>query len=288
MEEFKTLSEQLEEIYLKIAGLENKVEDFSTNTEEKDPVPYSLGGTETKAFRISDIGTNSDGSIAWNDSELKNPPLYTKPPEPTKGYNCHFHTRYSGGALDIKSLEIVEYDTNWSTDITHGQHSQQFWKDNPPIKKADAIDETGKSTSVDKIGNIDFIFNPNAQKWGVSTFEIDLAKCYFVLRDKDGNLLKDVNGNEMKSLLYIPKGQINSISKQNEIAQDDAKNSVVWDKTAKCWRFYAVYAEDITPVSPAPGQPAVHDSPAYVAPVHSDEWVKIHQTFTLIPDERMD
>ena len=43
----------------------------------------------------------------------------------------------------------------------------------------------------------------------------------------------DENGNEKRALLYNI---------------DDTKTNVIWDKTAKCFRFYAVYAE--TPVVP--------------------------------------
>jgi hypothetical protein len=47
------------------------------------------------------------------------------------------------------------------------------------------------------------------------------------MRDKDGNIMLDANGKEMKSLLY------NS---------DSTKTSVVWDSNAEVWRFLAVYA----------------------------------------------
>ena len=63
--------------------------------------------------------------------------------------------------------------------------------------------------------------------WGVAAYEIDVKKCYLVIRDSDGNIELDSNGQEKKSLLY------------NE---DQTKTSVIWDKDGGVWRIFSVYA----------------------------------------------
>lgn len=229
MYDYKTLIAHIDELLKRIDILENKAKDTSTNTEEKDPTPYTIGSVNKNPLRISDISTNSDGSILWNDSELNNPPLFVKPAEPQKGYNKHFHTRYSGGALDINSLEIVEYDVDWNTETTRSKHSQQFWRYIPDIKKV----QNTANENVNKIGNIAFVFDADSAKWGTSAFEIDIEKCYLVKKDGNGNIELDEDGNEKKALLYNT---------------DDTKTNIVWDKSAKCFRFYAIYAN--TPVTP--------------------------------------
>jgi len=228
MENYKALTTHIDELLKRIEILENKIKDTSTNTEQKDPTPYTIGSINKNPIHISDIGTNSDGSIAWNDSELSIPAKYVKPATPNKGYNKHFHTRYAGGALDINALEIVEYDIDWDTDSTHSKHSQQFFGTIPEIKKM----QNTKNENVDKIGNVAFVFDADSAKWGTSAFEIDIKKCYLVQKDENGDIELDENGNEKKALLYNI---------------DDTKTNVVWDKTAKCFRFYAIYANTPTP-----------------------------------------
>ena len=227
----ESLNSQIKNLQDNIHKMNSKVKDISTNTEQKDPAPYTIGNINKKTIRIADIGTNSDGSIAWNDSELNIPAKYKKPPEPQKGYNKHFHTRYAGGALDINSLEIVEYNIDWALSTTHSKHSQQFWGTIPTIKKA----QNTKNEEIDKIGNIAFVFDADSAKWGASAFEIDIEKCYFIRRYledgegyKKGDIVKDENGKEMKSKIY------------NE---DATKTSIIWDETNLCWRFYAIFAE---------------------------------------------
>jgi len=228
MNDYKTLTAHIDELLKRIEVLENKIKDTSTNTEEKDPTPYTVGSVNKTPLRIADVGINNDGSIAWNDSELNNPPLFTKPVDPKKGYNKHFHTRYAGGALDINAVEIVEYDIEWNTDPTHSKHSQQFFGTIPIIKKM----QNTKNENVDKIGNIAFIFDADSAKWGTSAFEIDIKKCYLVQKDENGNIELDENGNEKKALLYNA---------------DDTKTNIVWDSTAKVFRLYAIYANTPTP-----------------------------------------
>ena len=223
MQDYKSLRTYIDELLKRIELLENKIKDTSTNTEEKDPTPYTIGSINKNPIRISDVGTNSDGSIAWNDSELSVPAKYIKPTTPSKGYNKHFHTRYAGGALDINALEIVEYDIDWDTDSTHSKHSQQFFPTIPVIKKT----QNTENKMVEKIGNINFVFDADSVKWGVGAFEIDIQKCYLVKKDVNGNIELDENGNEKKALLYNI---------------DDTKTNVIWDKTAQCFRFYATYA----------------------------------------------
>jgi len=228
MENYKALTTHIDELLKRIEILENKIKDTSTNTEQKDPTPYTIGSINKNPIRISDIGTNSDGSIAWNDSELSIPAKYVKPVDPKKGYNKHFHTRYAGGALDINALEIVEYDIDWENSSSHSKHSQQFFGTNPLIKKM----QNTNNENVDKIGNIAFVFDADSAKWGTSAFEIDIEKCYLVKKDINGVIELDENGNEKKALLY---------------STDSTKTNVVWDKDAQCFRFYATYAETPTP-----------------------------------------
>lgn len=225
--ENKPIFKQLDELTIKSDALAKKTEDLSINVEEKDPTPYTIGKINKNPIRIADIVTGSDGNILWNDSELNTPPMYLKPPEPTTGYNKHFHTRYAGGALDINALEIVEYDIDWEGS-DYSKHSQQFWRTSGKIKKM----QNSNNQVVKKIGNIAFVFDADSAKWGTSAFEIDIKKCYLVIKDENGNIELDENGNEKKALLYNT---------------DDTKTNVVWDKTAKCFRFYAIYANTPTP-----------------------------------------
>lgn len=223
------INKKIDDLKNRTDSLENKTKDISTNIEEKNITPFSkVGGKKTNNLRICDITTGVDGHIIWNDSELKVPPYGLKPDLPTKGYNRHFHTRYAGGALDINSLEILEYDVDWATDDDISKHSQQFWNYEPKIKKQ----QNTNKENVEKIGTLALVFDADAQQWGASAFEIDVEMCYFVRKDDEGNIMLDEDGNEMKAPIF------------DEVEEDSC---ITWDKENQRWRFYAVYANTPTP-----------------------------------------
>jgi hypothetical protein len=223
---------QLQDLEGELLALKTKIDDLSKSTEEKDIKPYSAVGSkrDRSQTRPTDVSTGLGqvftGGVIWNDSEQNVPAFGQKPDDPRKGYNRHSHSRYSGGALDVKTLEIIEYNIDWEGG-NFQKDCQSTWRGSPSIKTQQ---NTG-GESVEKIGLLDLIFNPDTVKWGVSAFEIDVKKCYFVLRDSSGDIVKDENGNEQKALLY------------NE---DMDKTNIVWDKNAKCWRIYATFAESTT------------------------------------------
>ena len=239
---------QIQELEDALIQIKAELEEFQKNTSEKNILPYTKTGgikdqSQQKAVDISTgLSQTFSGSVVWNDAELKFPGFGIElglELAPTKGYNRHSHSRFSGGALDINTLEIVEYERNEDNQTIDdegnkgNQDCQSLWKKLPTIKKEDNLD----SKSVAKLGKLDLIFNPNfgkdeqnnpIGKWGVATYEIDVKKCYLVSRDEDGNIELDENGKEMKALLYN---------------KDLTKTNIVWDKLAKCWRIYAVFAE---------------------------------------------
>jgi len=225
-----SLNARITELENKIIDLEAKIRDLSFNTEEKIQKPYTIGGgnksstTNMPIDAKTGLGAVLANHVIWNDAESVIPPLNAEPsPLPEKGYNKHSHSRYSGGALIKDKLEIVEYE--WGS-ITN-KDSQQFWVTQPSIKK----EVNTKGESVDKIGLLDLVFNPDTQTWGVAALEIDVKKCYLVERDEEGNIALDANGNEKKAPLY----------NDNEFF-----TSVIWDKDGRnglgCWRFLSVYA----------------------------------------------
>lgn len=245
-----TLNERIVELEKQVSALMSQVQTLSSNTEEKYSKPISIvGGQQDKpASKPIDIKVGSSrrtgGPVIWNSEEAKNPPVNAQPPNPeaisgSKGYNKHSHSRYSGGALIKDVLEIVEYV--WGA-ITN-KHSQQYWSNEPTI----ATDVNSNGETVQKLGKLELIFNPDGGydnstipptpigMWGISTYEINVKKCYLVKRrttdgslgEKIGDIEKDSKGQEMKSLLYN---------------DDTTKTSLVWDENAGVWRFYAVYA----------------------------------------------
>jgi len=239
-----TINQKIELLELQIAQLIAKVADMDKTVVDKPLQPYSkVGRLKDDAQNVvSEIETGFGGSYAskiiWNEKELTFPAFGSKPSAPEKGYNRHSHSRFSGGALDINTLELVDYDINWETNLTHNKDCQSLWLGFPPTK----IVQNSKNENVNKIGKIDFIFDADAGydannrpigKWGIATYEIDIDKCYFVRRHKtgefEGEIMLDENGNEMKAKLFD---------------EDDVKTNLVWDKNAQKWRFYAVYAED--------------------------------------------
>lgn len=221
-----TLNERIEQLEQTIKELRAKILDLSANTEEKNKQPYTiLGGQTNKAF-INPYDLTSKqgmygGTIFWNDSEIGSP-NQVQPSTPTKGYHKHTHSRYSGGALVKDVLEIVEYAWGGITN----KHSQQFAEE-PEI----AVTLNSKNETVQKIGKLDLVFNPDTLTWGVNALEIDITKCYFVKRDTEGNIEVDSKGHEKKSFLY----------NDNKL-----QTSFVWDENGNngngCWRLLAVYA----------------------------------------------
>lgn len=170
------------------------------------------------------------GPVYWNNVDASIPGLGVKPNvTPSKGYNKHFHNRYAGGALDVNSLELIEYDVDWANSSDYSEYHQRLWSKEPDIAKENKTESNGSITQVPKIGKLSVTFNANTGMWESTANEIDISKCYFVLRDQDGNIQTDDNGAEMKSYLY---------------STDNTKTSFVWDKYAKCWRLYACYAQE--------------------------------------------
>jgi hypothetical protein len=260
-----SINERLRHLENEVLDLLSKVRELSLETKDKPKIPLSKVGSnlDVTLFHSPDIdtglGRQFGGTIVWNDSEVKIPPLNQQPVAPTIGYNKHSHNRYSGGALMKDFLEIVEYDwTRFDEAIPPitNKHSQQYLglteNDIATVKK------TGSEETVKKIGLLDLIFNPDIRKWGASAYEINVQKCYLVKRrttaNKDesgevipgeniGDIEKDENGNEMKSLLYIEETKDDGTGKM-ATSQDKTKSAVVWDKNARVFRFFAVYAPE--------------------------------------------
>lgn len=252
-----TLNDRIKELEKLVASLQSKISDLSQNTEDKVLPPYSVIGSRDKSqTRNTDIKTGlgqmSGGNVPFNDSELQLPPYGQQPQEPTKGYLKHGHGRYSGGALDIHTLELVEY-------ITHSvnkdsldypiildkdgnplnKQCQQFWTEEPPIVK---------ENNVEKIGLLDISFDTKSKKWVTGSKEIDVEGTYLIQYAwyKNGvevpegtvgatlEIKTDENENEMKSSL---------LSEEGDEEENKNKTNVVWDKDAQVWRFYAVYSD---------------------------------------------
>ena len=219
------LNNRVRELEEQVRLLLAKVSSLSENTEEKDPSPYSaVGAIRPRALiKVLDIKKgwgHFGGTLIWNDAELANNGINQNPGEPTEGYNKHHHSRYAGGALDINTLELVEYEF----ESENYPHSQQFDISEPKIATATKLE----GGSISKIGKLDAGFDAESGTWKVKTGEIDVAKTYLVRRDSEGNIMTDTNGNEMKAPLYNT---------------DQTKTNVVWDVDARVWRFIAVYAD---------------------------------------------
>jgi hypothetical protein len=228
-----TINEQIAKMQAEIKELKSAVAASSSNTDNAPPPPTTfVGGSRDRSLIQSIDAKSGQGQVRgnqliWYSGEIDQP-LNQEPDNPdthpgivssTKIFNKHTHSRYSGGALLKNSLEIVDYDLS----LIDNPHSQIFWKTKPTIKK----EKNSQDQSVEKIGLLDLIFNPDTKTWGVSAYEIDVTKCYVVQKDENGIIKKDSKGQDMKSPLW------------NE---DTTKTSVIWDKNGKCWRFLAVYA----------------------------------------------
>jgi hypothetical protein len=221
-----TINEQILDLQNQVNNLKATIKALSDNTENKFTKPITITGGTSKQGLAKSVDTRtgrgliSGGGVVFNNTEI-DAPYGTQPTTPTIGYNKHAHSRFSGGALVKDVLEIVEFD--WG--IITNKHSQGFLKpeDQPPI--ATEINSNGET--VEKIGLLDLVFNPDTETWGVASYEIDVKKCYLVQRDENGDIELDENGNQMKSPLYNT---------------NQTKTSVVWDKNAQVFRFLSVYA----------------------------------------------
>jgi len=239
-----TLNEEVRILKEQVMALQSKLSDLSKNLEDKNPTPYSkVGATRSNSQNRpvepgSGLGGTQGGSLPWNDSELKIPAYGAQPDAPTKGYNKHGHSRYAGGALDIHTVELVEYETDENDNIIDedgnilNKHCQQYWVNTPKIKTVEKKTEDGQSEFVPKIGNLDIEFDAVTQKWVAGGKYIDVENTYLIRKDPDtGEIMKAEDGEtEMKSVLLD--------------TEDDSKSSVVWDDDSSVWRFYAVFAED--------------------------------------------
>ena len=242
------LLDRIAQLEQKINELQSKIEDLTKNTEQKYATPITIaGGIKNNSF-ISPVdistgfGNTLGNGVIWNSSELGMPPINSEVPVPDevlgRGYNKHTHSRFSGGALIVQALELVQYtDSDWA--LIQNPHSQQFWQINPEIKTI--VNKSG--ATVKMIGSLDLVFNPDCGtdsngnpigKWTVATNEIDVSKCNFVIRrttdgdgQKAGDIQNDSKGNPMKGLLYD---------------EDQTKTSIIWDEEGLCWRFFAIYS----------------------------------------------
>ena len=231
-----TLNEKIKKLEEQIKSLQSKIEDLTNSTDNKYIAPYTKtgAGVDKSRIRSTDISTGLGrifgGNAVWNDSELKLPPYGQAPPEPTKGYNKHGHSRFAGGALDINTLELVEYENTAGVILDQygnpvNKHCQQFWKNHPNIVKTENPD----GEQVEKIGNLDIEFDPALGKWVTGSKQIDVELTNLVKKDDEGKVIKDENNNEMKAPMY---------------GVDVNTQNVIWDKNGRCWRFLAVYSDN--------------------------------------------
>jgi hypothetical protein len=241
----QTLNERIQDLENQLKQLSAKLVDIMENTEEKSISPSTIVGFNDKSkINPTDVkggkSWKSGNAVLWNSNEEDFPPVNIEPDIPnnsTKSFNKHAHSRFSGGALPIDALEIVEYDYSKNSkgeSVSEGnqiqnKHSQLYWKYSPAIATEAATTDSGEKIIVPKIGTVSFIFNSKTKTWGVAALEIDVAKVNFVRRDATGAIMVDANGTPMSSPLF---------------SDSPSKTSMVWDVSGKCWRLYAVYAPD--------------------------------------------
>lgn len=248
-----SLNTRIVNLETEIKALKSKIQDLSRNLENQPTTPYSIvEGVNKSEVTPTDIKTGlgavHGGNLVWNDAEMKFPPYGIKPSTvPTEGYNLHGHSRFAGGALDINTLELVEYDIDWDTDTDYSKHSQGFWlyTNLPQIKKAD-------DGVTPKIGNLDIDFDATTGKWVAGSGNIDVETTFLVryVWMLEGNevsagtegavreIKTDSNGNEMKSPLLSRVADESTVAGRNENLN---KSNVYWDKDARVFRFYAVF-----------------------------------------------
>lgn len=227
------LTNKIQELEFKIVALESKILELSKNTESMRVKPESIISQIdlSKTTPMPSTGTGlgkmpgASGGIIFNDADAQNVAFGQNPPQPSKGYNKHGHNEFSGGALDINTLKLVEYVRNPSGIILDqygnplNESCQSYWK-NPA--------QIAKDGDVEKIGHLEIEFDKNSKKWLAGGI-IDVKKTNLVMKDVDGKVMKDSKGQEMKAPMYG--------------IETDTQN-VVWDKNAQVWRFYAVFADE--------------------------------------------
>lgn len=149
-----TLNEKIFKLEKQIIILQAKVIDLTKKTEASRIKPESLNPrpVNIKNSPMPSTGTGlgrvqgRQGNLIFNNAEVSRVPFGQQPSIPTKGYNKHFHTRYAGGALDINSLELVEYENNEGIILdqygnTVNKHSQAYWNNIVKIEKDDNGEE---------------------------------------------------------------------------------------------------------------------------------------------------
>ena len=225
-----TYGDRIKDLEKEIQKLNAKI-DRLANVNKPYKKPHSSVQGANKQLVAGSAGMNVDKALLpWNDTELTDTDSSTKGRDPKKGLNCHTHSRYSGGALIVNSLELVEYNIDFDTDENYSKHNLGLWSKNPPIAKAQKTDGEEK-TDVDKIGLLDCEFNVNTGKWGVTSYTTDIKNTYFIEYDENGVIALDENEHEKKAPLW------------NE---DATKSAIVWDKNARCWRLFCTFANYIT------------------------------------------
>ncbi len=249
-----TLNDRIKELEQHVKKLTSQIIKISALTESQTPKPYGkMGGITSKdSIRPADIssglGMIYGGQTLWNDAEALGIGFGTKGDTPTKGFNLHTHSQFSGGALDINALQLVEYDVDWGAsggaDPDRSKHSPGYWRTHPPI---------AKEGNVEKIGNLDITFDPITKKWMTGSIYIDVENTFLVQYewvDDDGNpvaeetpgatrrIKQDGNGVEMKSPLLYTSADTSNLDGRNENLR---KSQVVWREDDKCWKLYSVY-----------------------------------------------
>ena len=264
----ENLSRKIKELENKIKTLESKVMDLSKKTEAKrikpeSRVPLLNLGVIGRPLPSTGTGLGKlfarQGNIIWNDADTQRIAFGIQPPDPEKGYNKHGHSEFAGGALDIHTLQLVEYETQ-DPEVENpiildsegepvNKHCQAYWKIKPNIKK---------EGDVEKIGLLDIEFDAVDRKWVAGAGMIDVEKTYLVqyiykLEDVEvpegtegatKEIRKDKKGKPMKAPLLsytmppIGESESKRLIRENEMLE---KSNVYWDEAAECWRFYAIF-----------------------------------------------
>jgi len=262
----ENIRQKIDNLEREIKSLRSKLQALEDRKDSRFILPYSkigLGKSPAQRFP-TDISAGLGGSkgsfLPWNDLELVRPGYGTilATTAPAKAYHKHSHSEYSGGALDVNTLKLVEYDTDGNGNIigeggtSLNRHCQQFWKEDPVIAKT--------ASGIEKIGLLDIEFDEATQKWlaGGKADYIDVENTYLVQYayhkyDDDGNLITTVNADgitvpvEYSSTAEGVTKEIKIDDKGNEmkapllVSDDSFRSNVIWDEDAQTWRFYAVF-----------------------------------------------